>query len=70
MALHDISQVREGLTYDDVLLTPAFSNILPRDVKLSSKVTRSISVNTPIVAAAMDTVTESKMAIALAKALQ
>lgn len=67
MALHDISQVREGLTYDDVLLTPAFSNILPRDVKLSSKVTRSISVNTPIVAAAMDTVTEANLAIAIAQ---
>ncbi|MGB0934107.1 MAG: IMP dehydrogenase [Lishizhenia sp.] len=67
MALHDISQVREGLTYDDVLLTPAFSNILPRDVKLSSKVTRNISVNTPIVAAAMDTVTEANLAIAIAQ---
>lgn len=67
MALHDISQVREGLTYDDVLLTPAFSDILPRDVKLTSKVTRNISVNTPIVAAAMDTVTEANLAIAIAQ---
>ena len=67
MALQDISKVREGLTYDDVLLTPAFSQVLPRDVKLESKFTKNISVNTPIVAAAMDTVTEASLAIAIAQ---
>ena len=67
MALPDVSKVREGLTYDDVLLVPAFSQVLPRDVQLKSKITRNISVNTPIVAAAMDTVTEANLAIALAQ---
>lgn len=67
MTLQDISQVRVGLTYDDVLLTPAFSEILPRDVKLTSKISRNITVNTPIVAAAMDTVTEANLAIAIAQ---
>ncbi|MCH2197502.1 MAG: IMP dehydrogenase [Flavobacteriales bacterium] len=59
--------VGEGLTYDDVLLVPAYSQILPRDVNISSKFTRNITLNTPVVAAAMDTVTESKMAIAMAR---
>ena len=67
MALSDISQIREGLTYDDVLLVPAFSEILPRDVQLKSKFSRNICVNTPITSAAMDTVTESKLAIAIAQ---
>jgi len=57
----------EGLTYDDVLLIPAYSEVLPREVDLSSKFTRSITINTPIVTAAMDTVTEYKMAIAVAR---
>ena len=57
----------EGLTFDDVLLLPAYSEILPRDVNLSSKFTCSITINTPVVTAAMDTVTESKMAIAIAR---
>lgn len=57
----------EGLTYDDVLLIPSYSEVLPREVNLSSKFTRSIIINTPIVSAAMDTVTESKMAIAIAR---
>ncbi len=56
-----------GLTYDDVLLVPAFSEILPRDVKISSKFSRNITLNVPIVSAAMDTVTESQMAIAMAR---
>ena len=56
-----------GLTYDDVLLVPNYSEVLPRDVDLSSKVTRNIDLNTPIVSAAMDTVTESAMAIAIAQ---
>lgn len=67
MSLSDISQIREGLTYDDVLLVPAYSEILPRDVQLKSKFTRNIEVNTPIISAAMDTVTESKLAIAIAQ---
>ena len=57
----------EGLTYDDVLLIPSFSEVLPREVDLTSKFTKSIVINTPIVSAAMDTVTESKMAIAIAR---
>jgi IMP dehydrogenase len=57
----------EGLTFDDVLLIPAYSDVLPRDVNLSSMFSRNIRLNTPIVSAAMDTVTESKMAIAIAR---
>ena len=56
-----------GLTYDDVLLIPAFSEVLPRDVSITSKFSRNISLNVPIVSAAMDTVTESQMAIAMAR---
>lgn len=67
MALSNLNSVREGLTYDDVLLVPAFSQVLPRDVQLKSKITRNIEVNTPIVSAAMDTVTEANLAIALAQ---
>ncbi len=59
--------VKEGLTYDDVLLIPAYSNVLPREVSLTSKFTRNITINTPVVSAAMDTVTESKLAIAIAQ---
>jgi len=57
----------EGLTYDDVLLIPSYSEVLPREVDFSSNFTRSITINTPIVTAAMDTVTEYKMAIAVAR---
>jgi IMP dehydrogenase len=67
MALSNLNSVREGLTYDDVLLVPAFSQVLPRDVQLKSKITRNIEVNTPIVSAAMDTVTEANLAIAMAQ---
>ncbi len=56
----------EGLTYDDVLLVPAYSEVLPRDVSIRSKFTKNIEINTPILSAAMDTVTESAMAIAMA----
>lgn len=59
--------VQEGLTYDDVLLIPAYSNVLPNSVTLESKVTKNISINTPILSAAMDTVTESELAIAIAQ---
>ena len=58
--------VGEGLTYEDVLLVPAYSKILPSDVSLQTRFSRNISLNVPIVSAAMDTVTESKMAIAIA----
>ena len=67
MALSNISEIKEGLTYDDVLLVPAFSEVLPNQVVLKSKITRNIEVMTPIVSAAMDTVTESSLAIAIAQ---
>ena len=59
--------VGEGLTFDDVLLVPAESNVLPPDVDLSTNLTRSIKLNIPIMSAAMDTVTEYRMAIAIAR---
>lgn len=67
MSLSNLHVVKEGLTFDDVLLVPAFSKVLPKDVRLKSKFSRNISVNAPIVSAAMDTVTESSMAIAMAQ---
>jgi IMP dehydrogenase len=57
----------EGLTYDDVLLVPGYSEVLPRDVNISTFFTREIKLNTPVVSAAMDTVTEHSMAIAIAQ---
>ena len=59
--------IGEGLTYDDVLLVPAFSEILPYETNLSSKFSRNISINTPIISAAMDTVTEHALAISIAQ---
>ena len=59
--------VSQGLTYDDVLLVPSYSEILPRDVTISSRFSRNIGLSVPIVSAAMDTVTESQMAIAMAQ---
>ena len=67
MTAHDSKFVGEGLTYDDVLLVPAYSEILPREVSIQAKFTRNITLNIPIVSAAMDTVTESAMAIAIAR---
>lgn len=67
MTAHDSKIIGEGLTYDDVLLIPAFSEVLPRDVSIQTRFTRNISLNVPIVSAAMDTVTESQMAIAMAR---
>ncbi len=57
----------EGLTFDDVLLIPAYSNVLPRDVDLSTRFSRRIELKVPIISAAMDTVTEAKMAISIAR---
>ena len=59
--------LQEGLTFDDVLLVPAYSEVLPREVDLKCQFTRNISLNIPVVSAAMDTVTESTMAIAIAR---
>lgn len=59
--------VSEGLTFDDVLLIPSYSEVLPREVDLRTKFTRNIILNTPVVSAAMDTVTEFKLAIAIAR---
>ncbi|MCF8362062.1 MAG: IMP dehydrogenase [Prolixibacteraceae bacterium] len=59
--------ISEGLTFDDVLLVPGFSEVLPREVSLETKFTQNIILKTPIVSAAMDTVTESTMAIAIAR---
>ena len=67
MISHQNKIVGEGLTYDDVLLIPAYSEILPREVNIQTKFTRNITINIPIVSAAMDTVTESAMAIAMAR---
>ncbi len=57
----------EGLTFDDVLLIPAASSVLPSDVSTVTRLTRSISLNIPILSAAMDTVTEARLAVALAR---
>ncbi len=67
MTAHDSKILGEGLTYDDVLLVPAFSEVLPREVSIQTKFTKNITLNVPIVSAAMDTVTESRMAIAMAQ---
>src|SRR5574339_757204 len=59
--------VQKALTFDDVLLIPAHSSVLPRDVNLRTKLTRGITLNIPVVSAAMDTVTEARLAIAIAQ---
>jgi IMP dehydrogenase len=61
------NDIRYGLTFDDVLLVPAKSDILPRDVDISTQLTRSISINIPLISSAMDTVTESSMAVGIAR---
>jgi IMP dehydrogenase len=67
MISHDSKFLGEGLTYDDVLLVPAYSEVLPREVSIKTKFTRNITLNAPVISAAMDTVTESRMAIAMAQ---
>ena len=67
MSFLDDKVVLEGITFDDVLLIPSYSRVLPRQVNISSRFTRKISLNTPIVSAAMDTVTEAELAIAIAR---
>jgi IMP dehydrogenase len=68
MAIKTVENLVEALTFDDVLIKPGLSEVLPSQVDIRSRITRSISVNLPIVASAMDTVTESQMAIAMAQA--
>ena len=58
---------KEGLTFDDVLLIPAESDILPKDIDISTKLSNTVVLKTPILTAAMDTVTEAPMAIAIAR---
>ena len=67
MSFVDDRIAMEGLTFDDVLLIPAYSEVLPRMVDLHTRFSRNISLNIPVVSAAMDTVTEAPMAIALAR---
>ena len=67
MSAQNSKIIGEGLTYDDVLLVPDYSDVLPSQVNISSQFSRNIRLNMPIVAAAMDTVTEAKMAIAIAQ---
>ena len=67
MKAHETKIDGEGLTYDDVLLIPNYSEVLPREVSIQSKFSRNITLNVPIISAAMDTVTESSMAIAMAQ---
>ena len=59
--------VQEALTFDDVLLVPAYSEVLPREVDLSTQLTRGIRLNLPFLSAAMDTVTEARLAITIAQ---
>src|SRR5207237_9999871 len=68
MDLTSNGKLREALTFDDVLLRPGLSALLPSDVDIRTRVTREIALNLPIIASAMDTVTEAKMAIAMAQA--
>ncbi|ONI45751.1 IMP dehydrogenase [Candidatus Epulonipiscioides gigas] len=59
--------IKEGLTFDDILLIPSYSNVLPKDVELKTKLTKNITINVPFMSAGMDTVTESTMAVAIAR---
>src|SRR5499426_1249180 len=68
MAVNSNGNLREALTFDDVLIQPALSQVMPSDTDLRTRITREIALNIPIVASAMDTVTEARMAIAMAQA--
>ncbi|MGL4674109.1 MAG: IMP dehydrogenase, partial [Wohlfahrtiimonas sp.] len=59
--------IEQALTFDDVLLVPDYSEVLPKEVSLKTQLTKSISLNIPLLSAAMDTVTESRLAIAMAQ---
>ena len=63
----NINKIDEGLTFDDVLLVPKYSEVLPREVDIKTNFSKNIPLNIPVISAAMDTVTESQMAIALAR---
>jgi len=65
--MNDNKVIGEGITYDDVLLIPQYSEILPREVDITTKLTKKVTLNIPIISAAMDTVTEAEMAIAIAR---
>ena len=67
MSISRFDKIKEGLTFDDVLLVPSYSEVLPREVSIASKFSRNIQLNSPIVSAAMDTVTEAKLAISIAQ---
>jgi IMP dehydrogenase len=67
MARIVVDRLIEGLTFDDVLLRPGRSEVMPGDVNVTTRLTRSVSLNLPIIASAMDTVTEARMAIAMAQ---
>ena len=67
MSLKNNKIVMEGLTFDDVLLIPQASNILPHKVSLKTKLTKKLELNVPVLSAAMDTVTEANLAIAIAR---
>ena len=68
MSNWDTKFLKKGFTFDDVLLIPAESHVLPNDVSLQTKLAKNLTLNIPIITAAMDTVTDSKMAIAIARA--
>ena len=65
--INTTKHIEEALTFDDVLLIPAYSEVLPREVDISTQLTTDLRLNAPIVSAAMDTVTEYKLAIAMAR---
>ena len=65
--INTTKHIEEALTFDDVLLIPAYSEVLPREVDISTQLTTDLRLNAPIVSAAMDTVTEYKLAIAIAR---
>ena len=62
-----MKEIKTAITFDDVLLEPAFSKVLPRDVDVSTKLTNNIRLNVPLISSAMDSVTEARMAIAIAQ---